>query len=146
MARMFDNIKWFVTPKKFKLTLIVRELIFLNYLIEKHIDYDDIKVREELYLASYLGALSQGPELKYLIKMNFFYRMTFSGLINSLLRGLKLMDIEMLKNSHQLIEAVIQGIRKDYREATNEDILENEIVKDYVESSKGRLKELDLYN
>ncbi|MDB2314346.1 hypothetical protein N9V42_02030 [Flavobacteriaceae bacterium] len=142
MGRIIDKLKWLITTKDLKLIFVVRELLLLDYMVKKHIDYNDIRVREDQYLVFHLNALADGPEYKYLLrKYNTFTKKTF----NSLRTFHQTMDMELLKLTSREIENKIKSIVDEIKEIKNEDISKNRIVIDYLNDSKNNFRELNIY-
>ena len=142
MGRMIYKLKWLITTKDLKLIFVVRELFLLNYLVKKHINYNDIKPREELYLIHLLNSLKKGEEYKLLMKK---YNKDTKTIFSSIITFQETMDKGLLVLTSITLENLIKRIGDEYNVKTNKDISKNKIVIDYLNESKDDLKELGLY-
>lgn len=142
MGIIIDKLRWLITTEDLKIIFVVRELLLLDYMVKKHIDYNDIRVWEDQYLVFYLNGFPDRPEYKYLLrKYNTFTKKTF----NSLITFHQTMDMELLKLTSREIENKIKSIVDEIKEIRNEDISKNRIVIDYLNDSKNKFRELNIY-
>ncbi|MDA9144542.1 hypothetical protein N9N76_02210 [Flavobacteriaceae bacterium] len=143
MGRITDKLKWLITTKELKLIFVIRELLLLDYLVKKHIDFNDIKPREELYLINLLNSLKKGEEYKLLMKK---YNKDTKTIFSSIITFQETMDKGLLVLTSITLEKLIERIEDEYNAKTNKDISKNKIVIDYLNKSKDDLNELGLYS
>ena len=143
MVRITDKLKWLITTKDLKLIFVFRELLLLDYLVKKHIDFNDIKPREELYLINLLNSLKKGEEYKLLMKK---YNKDTKTIFSSIITFQEIMDNGLLVLTSITLNKLIERIGDEYNAKTNKDISKNKIVIDYLNKSKDDLNELGLYS
>jgi hypothetical protein len=143
MVRITDKLKWLITTKDLKLIFVFRELLLLDYLVKKHIDFNDIKPREELYLINLLNSLKKGEEYKLLMKK---YNKDTKTIFSSIITFQETMDKGLLVLTSITLDKLIERIGDEYNAKTNKDISKNKIVIDYLNKSKDDLNELGLYS
>ena len=143
MGRITDKLKWLITTKDLKLIFVFRELLLLDYLVKKHIDFNDIKPREELYLINLLNSLKKGEEYKLLMKK---YNKDTKTIFSSIIKFQETMDKGLLVLTSITLNKLIERIGDEYNAKTNKDISKNKIVIDYLNKSKDDLNELGLYS
>ena len=143
MVRITDKLKWLITTKDLKLIFVFRELLLLDYLVKKHIDFNDIKPREELYLINLLNSLKKAEEYKLLMKK---YNKDTKTIFSSIIKFQETMDKGLLVLTSITLNKLIERIGDEYNAKTNKDISKNKIVIDYLNKSKDDLNELGLYS
>lgn len=122
--------------------MITRELLLLNYIIKKHIEYNEIRVREDQFLISYIGSLANKPLCKYLSKKDYSET---SAMFASLYSFLSIMDIEMLHSALSSNHKLIENISNDYNILTKKNIFNDSAIENYIQSFKTEFIESNIY-